>query len=103
MFEKLKNFWNKQKGNFVIAGIAILGYKVLDLALSNTNPFSSFIAAAFGCGIAMGLQELWDKFVIKEYDTQIEVKNGNIAVALVYGFGMLAFAIIFHGCISVFK
>jgi len=85
MFDKIKEFIMKfnTKQIIVVVGIIIIGVFLSWLSIVNFVEISSFFVGLLKIGIAIGIWVLVDIFLLKDIDTISEIKNNNIAYALV--------------------
>jgi len=80
----------------VVAAILAVGAIMIGITHEFAIEFSSFAWFIAYAGISFGLYSVADNIFLKNFNTAVELKNGNVAYALV----LLGFAVIIAACVG---
>lgn len=86
MFITIKEYFSKI-GEYIKAGflsIILITVGILLLILLQGTIISSLAAIIANLGFGIGVLWAFDKYLLKDIDTLIEIKKGNIAFAILY-------------------
>lgn len=85
------------KYGVLVLFVALVGIAGFGLAIEFAIELSGLMYGFLKAGFVLGFLWAIDKFILKEFDTIQELKNGNVSYAIVFGAVAIAVALCIAG------